>query len=79
MSTNPAMPACEALAADPERYMFKQMLSDLKEADHNDEKYRMVTRIGGYLAALLECDVITVGQWQALSSETHAFVWGPDA
>jgi len=73
------MPACEALAADPERYMFKRMLSDLKEADHNDEKYRMVTRIGGYLAALLECDVITVEQSQALRSETYVFMWGPDA
>jgi len=79
MSTQPAMPACEALAADPARYMFKQLLSELKEADHYDEKYRMVTRIGGYLAALLECDVITVEQFRALRSETHVFVWGPDA
>lgn len=72
------MPACEALAADPARYIFKQLLSDLKEADLYDEKHRMVTRIGGYLAALMECDVITVEQSQALRSETHTFVWGPD-
>jgi len=78
MSTHPAMPACEALAADPERYMFKHMLSDLMEADHYDDKYRMVTRIGGYLAALLECDVITCEQSKALRKETHVFMWGPD-
>ena len=73
------MPACEALAADPARYIFKQLLSALKEAVLYDEKYRMVTRIGGYLSALLECDVITVEQSQALRSETHVFMWGPDA
>lgn len=79
MSTNPAMPACEALAADPARYIFKQLLTDLKEADLYEEKSCRVTRIGGYLAALLECDVITVEQSQALRNETHVFVWGPDA
>ncbi len=75
---NRAMPTCEALAADPARYIFKQLLTDLKEADLYEEKSRLVTRIGGYLAALLECDVITVEQSQALRSETHTFVWGPD-
>lgn len=75
---NRAMPACEALAADPARYIFKQLLTDLKEADLYEEKICRVNRIGGYLAALLECDVITVEQSQALRSETHTFVWGPD-
>jgi len=73
------MPACEALAADPARYIFKQLLKDLKEADLYDEKYRMVTRIGGYLAALMECDVITVEQSRALRNETSVFMWGPAA
>ncbi|WP_312669002.1 hypothetical protein [Stutzerimonas nitrititolerans] len=73
------MPACEALAADPARYIFKQLLSDLKEAVLYDEKHHMVTRIGGYLAALMECDVITVEQSRALRNETRTFVWGPDA
>ncbi|WP_313103756.1 hypothetical protein [Stutzerimonas nitrititolerans] len=73
------MPACEALAADPARYIFKQLLSDLKEADLYDEKHRMVTRIGGYLAALMECDVITVEQSRVLRNETRVFMWGPEA
>jgi len=72
------MPACEAFAADPARYIFKQMLGDLKEADLYEEKSRMVTRIGGYLSALLECDVITVEQSRALRREIHTFVWGPE-
>ncbi|WP_313401719.1 hypothetical protein [Stenotrophomonas sp.] len=75
MSTHP-MPACEALAADPARYMFKQQLAELVEARDYDEKFRMVCRLGGYLSALLEGDVITCEEHKALREEMHEFVWG---
>lgn len=75
MSTQP-MPACEALAADPARYMFKQQLDELVQADAYDEKYRAAVRLGGYLCALLESDVITIEAHRALNSEIQAFVWG---
>lgn len=77
MNTNPAMPACEALAADPARYMFKHQLADLVEAPSYDEKFRMVCRMGGYLSALLESDVITCEEYRAIRKEVHDFVWGP--
>lgn len=76
MSTHP-MPACEALAADPARYMFKDFLNELKGTDRYEDKYRTAVRMGGYLGALLECDVITIEQSQVLRDEIHAFVWGP--
>lgn len=76
MSTHP-MPACEALATDPARYMFKQHLADLVAACDYDEKFRMVCRLGGYLIALLECDVITCEEHKAMREEMHEFVWGP--
>jgi len=76
MSTHP-MPACEALAADPARYMFKQQLAELVEARDYDEKFRMICRLGGYLIALLECDVITCEEHKAMREEMHEFVWGP--
>jgi len=76
MSTQ-LMPACEALAADPMRYMFKQQLAELVESRDYDEKFRMVCRLGGYLCALLESDVITIEVHRVLNSEIQAFVWGP--
>lgn len=75
MSTQP-MPACEALAADPDRYMFKQQLVDLTNAGDYDEKLRAAGRLGGYLSALLECGVITCEDHRALTGEIQAFVWG---
>lgn len=76
MNTQP-MPACEALAADPARYMFKGHLDLLKSAESYDERYREAIRLGGYLSALLECDVVTCEAHRALQGEIHAFVWGP--
>lgn len=75
MSTQ-LMPACEALAADPARYMFKQQLAELVEARDYDEKFRMICRLGGYLSALLETDVITCEEHKALREEMQEFVWG---
>ncbi len=75
MSTHP-MPACEALAADPARYMFKHQLYELVEARDYDEKFRMICRLGGYLSALLETDVITCEEHKALREEMQEFVWG---
>lgn len=76
MSTHP-MPACEALAVDPARYVFKRYLADLTEAADYEVKYRECCRLGGYLAALLECDVITCEEHRAMREEMQNFVWWP--
>lgn len=76
MNTQP-MPACEALAADPARYIFKGYLAELTEAANYEERYRACCRLGGYLGALLECDVITREEYRAMCAETQNFVWGP--
>lgn len=76
MNTHP-MPACEALAADPARYMFKGQLDQLKAAKSYEDRYQEAIRLGGFVCALLECDVITIEEHRALRDEMHEFVWGP--
>ncbi len=70
---------CEALAADPARYVFKLHLGHLKAATSYDSQHLEIVRLGGYLSCLLECDVIPSSTHGALLDELHAFVWGADA
>lgn len=76
MSTQP-MPACEALAADPARYMFKAYLAELKAARIYEDRISTMHRLGGYLCALLEAAVISCEEHKALREEMQDFVWGP--
>lgn len=75
MSTQP-MPACEALAADPARYMLKAYLGDLMKASLYEEKSHLATRMYGYLSGLLECEAIEREQYRAMTQEIQDFVWG---
>lgn len=77
MSTNPAMPACEALAADPERFLFKLHLGRLVSSPSFHLKRDEAIRLDGYLSGLLEAELITGSQLEAVYAEIDAFVWGP--
>ena len=79
MSTQPTMPACEALAADPARYMFKEMLRSLRAAEDYEQRYSATIRIFGYLAALLEADLIDTDRFVAIHDELHARTWEAQA
>jgi|GEM_PF-489170 len=79
MITAPKMPACEALAADPGRYMFKANLDSLKKAAAYEDQHLLVTRLHGHLTGLLEAGAISSQTHAAAHAESHAFVWGPRA
>lgn len=71
------MPVCEALAADPARYMFKANLEWLKKAPDYHEQHLQVSRLHGHLAGLLEAGAISPQAYEAAHAEAHAFVWEP--
>lgn len=77
MSTQPAMPACGALAADPARFLFKLHLGRLVSSPSFQLKRDEAIRLSGYLSGLLEAQLITGSQLEAVSDEIDAFVWGP--
>ncbi len=68
---------CEALAADPARYMFKANLEWLKKAPDYHDQQLQVNRLQGHLTGLLEAGAITRQAYEATYAEAHAFVWGP--
>lgn len=70
------MPHCEALAADPARYLFKSYLRELLRATSYERQNEIAGWCGGYLCALLELDVIDCDRHRALGREIRAFVWG---
>jgi len=75
MSTQP-MPACEALAADPARYMFRQMLHQLRAAQDYDQQRCESLVIVGYLSCALEVELIDCETHRLVGAEIRAFVWG---
>jgi len=77
MSTQP-MPACEALAADPARFLFKLHLGRLVSSSSYQLKRDEAIRLSGYLSGLLEAQLITDSQLEAVSAEIDAFTWGTD-
>ncbi|WIX04477.1 hypothetical protein QK899_08705 [Pseudomonas sp. AR5] len=76
MSTHP-MPACEALAADPARYMFRRLLQQLRAARNYDEQRAESLVLLGYLSCALEVDLIDCETHRLVGAEIKAFVWGP--
>ncbi len=76
MSTQPTMPACEKLAADPARYLFKLHLQRLVTSPSFQLQRDEVIRLSGYLSGLLENALITEAQLDAVSDEIDAFAWG---
>ena len=77
MSTQPAMPTCEALAADPARFLFKMHLGRLVSSHSFQLRRDEAIRLYGYLSGLLEAQLITDSQLEAVSDEIDAFTWGP--
>ncbi len=77
MSTLPTMPACQALAADPARYLFKLHLQRLVTSPSFRLQRDEAIRLAGYLSGLLENALITEAQLDAVSDEIDAFAWGP--
>ena len=75
MSTQP-MPACEALAADPARFLFKLHLGQMVSSPSYQLKRDEAIRLNGYLSGLLEAELITGSQLEAVHAEIDAFVWG---
>lgn len=75
MSTHP-MPACEALAADPARHIFKLHLQRLVLSPSYELRLHEGIRMAGYLSALQESALITEAQLEVVNDEIHAFVWG---
>jgi len=76
MSTQP-MPACEALAADPARPLFKLHLARLRAMESQVMRTHECIRINGYLSGLLEAGVISGEQIDAVNEEIGGFTWGP--
>lgn len=76
MSTQP-MPACEALAADPARHIFKLHLARLKTMESQTLRAHECIRIHGYLSGLMEAGLLTDDQLDAVSGEIGDFTWGP--
>ncbi|WP_415844681.1 hypothetical protein ACMYUJ_17290 [Stutzerimonas zhaodongensis] len=72
-----SIPICEALAADPARYMFQANLEWLKKATDYPEQHLQVNRLQGHLVGLFEAGAITFQTFEAAYAESHAFVWGP--
>lgn len=72
-----SMPICEALAADPDRYMFKAMLRDLLTATTYEEKRTEALYLHGYLNCAAETNLLTHEQYRQLWNEIHGYVWGP--
>ena len=79
MITVPKMPACEALAANPARFLFKLHLARLVSSPSFQLKRDEAIRLAGYLSGLLEAQLITDAQLERVSAEIDAFVWGPRA
>jgi len=71
------MPACEVLAADPRRFLFKLHLGRLVSSPSYQLKRDEAIRLSGYLSGLLEAQLITDSQLETVSGEIDAFVWGP--
>ncbi len=77
MSTQPTMPACEALAGHPARFIFKLHLQRLVTSPSFQLRRDEAIRLAGYLSGLLENELITEAQLDAVSAEIDAFAWGP--
>lgn len=77
MITQPTMPACQALAADPARFLFKLHLQRLVTSTSAKLQRHEAIRLSGYLSGLLENELITEAQLDAVSDEIYAFAWGP--
>ena len=76
MSTR-LMQACETLATDPARHIFKLHLQRLIASPSYELRLHEGIRLAGYLSALQESALISDTQLDAVSDEIHAFVWGP--
>lgn len=69
-------PVCDAIAADPARYLFQGGLQALLAATDFAEKDHYGKRLAGHLDGLLEAEIISREQFRAAADEINAFVWG---
>lgn len=72
-----SIPACEALAAEWKRCNFRDGLDGLLNESRYDRQKEMVDWLCGYLAALLDADLITLDQHRRMGAEILSIVWGP--
>ncbi|PKG93624.1 hypothetical protein CXF92_12645 [Pseudomonas sp. Choline-3u-10] len=68
-------PICDAIAADPARYLFKTGLQALLAASGFAERDHYGKRLAGHLDGLMEAEIISREQFRVAANEINAFVW----